>query len=255
MPIRQDDNQPNRRFGIVNIILIGVGALLLFSSLFPNQNMQIPRVPYSLFIDQVNDGEVKRAYITQEQIRYELNGAEEGAPSVLATTPIFDMDLPQRLESKGVEFAAAPPKKPNFFSTILSWVVPPLIFILVLQFFARRSMGGGGAQGALSFTKSKAKVYVPDDESRSLVHSFRAEFDAIIIGGNTLRRDNPLLTTRGSKDPEPLRVVFTKSLDLPSISNLWDCSKAKTLVIYDSSTANQSHLSRIPQCVEVEKVS
>ena len=43
MPIRQDDNQPNRRFGIVNIILIGVGALLLFSSLFPNQNMQIPR--------------------------------------------------------------------------------------------------------------------------------------------------------------------------------------------------------------------
>jgi len=166
MPIRQDDNQPNRRFGIVNIVLIGVGALLLFSSLFPNQNMQIPRVPYSLFIDQVNDGEVKRAYITQEQIRYELNGAEDGAPSVLATTPIFDMDLPQRLENKGVEFAAAPPKKPNIFSTILSWVVPPLIFILVLQFFARRSMGGGGAQGALSFTKSKAKVYVPDDESK-----------------------------------------------------------------------------------------
>ncbi len=166
MPIRQDDNQPNRRFGIINIILIGVGALLLFSSLFPNQNMQIPRVPYSLFIDQVNDGEVKRAYITQEQIRYELNGADEGAPSVLATTPIFDMDLPQRLENKGVEFAAAPPKKPNIFSTILSWVVPPLIFILVLQFFARRSMGGGGAQGALSFTKSKAKVYVPDDESK-----------------------------------------------------------------------------------------
>ncbi len=166
MPIRQDDNQPNRRFGIINIVLIGVGALLLFSSLFPNQNMQIPRVPYSLFIDQVNDGEVKRAYITQEQIRYELNGAEEGSPSVLATTPIFDMDLPQRLENKGVEFAAAPPKKPNIFSTILSWVVPPLIFILVLQFFARRSMGGGGAQGALSFTKSKAKVYVPDEESR-----------------------------------------------------------------------------------------
>ena len=166
MPIRQDDNQPNRRFGIINIILIGFGALLLFSSFLPNQNMQVPRVPYSLFINQVNDGDVKRAYITQDQIRYELSSPEEGAPSVLATTPIFDMDLPQRLETKGVEFAAAPPKKPNIFTTILSWVVPPLIFILVLQFFARRSMGGGGAQGALSFTKSKAKVYVPDEESR-----------------------------------------------------------------------------------------
>ncbi len=166
MPIRQDENQPNRRFGIINLVLIGFGALLLFSSFFPNQNMQVPRVPYSLFIDQVNDGEVKRAYITQDQIRYELSTPQEGAPSVLATTPIFDMDLPQRLESKGVEFAAAPPKKPNIFTTVLSWVVPPLIFILVLQFFARRSMGGGGAQGALSFTKSKAKVYVPDEESR-----------------------------------------------------------------------------------------
>ncbi|AII49915.1 cell division protein FtsH [Synechococcus sp. KORDI-52] len=166
MPIRQDDNQPNRRFGIINLVLIGFGVLLLFSSFIPSNGMQqVPRVPYSLFIDQVNDGAVKRAFITQDQIRYELSDPEEGTPPVLATTPIFDMDLPQRLETKGVEFAAAPPKKPNIFTTILSWVVPPLIFILVLQFFARRSMGGG-AQGALSFTKSKAKVYVPDEESR-----------------------------------------------------------------------------------------
>ena len=166
MPIRQDDNRPNRRFGVINLVLIGFGVLLLFSSFIPSNGMQqVPRVPYSLFIDQVNDGAVKRAFITQDQIRYELSNPEEGSPPVLATTPIFDMDLPQRLESKGVEFAAAPPKKPNIFTTILSWVVPPLIFILVLQFFARRSMGGG-AQGALSFTKSKAKVYVPDEESR-----------------------------------------------------------------------------------------
>ncbi|MFL0749126.1 MAG: ATP-dependent zinc metalloprotease FtsH [Prochlorococcus sp.] len=166
MPIREDDNRPNRRFGIVNLVLIGFGVLLLFSSFIPNPATQVPRVPYSLFIDQVDDGAVKRAFITQDQIRYELANPEEGAPALLATTPIFDMDLPQRLERKGVEFAAAPPKKPNIFTTILSWVVPPLIFILVLQFFARRSMGGGGAQGALSFTKSKAKVYVPDEESR-----------------------------------------------------------------------------------------
>ena len=168
MAIRQDDNRPTRRFGIVNLLLIGFGVLLLFSNFLPNPATQVPRVPYSLFIDQVNDDNVKRAYITQDQIRYELTKApEEGAPTVLSTTPIFDMELPQRLEQHGVEFAAAPPKRPSFITTALSWVVPPLIFILVLQFFARRSgMGGGGAQGALSFTKSKAKVYVPDEESR-----------------------------------------------------------------------------------------
>ncbi|KKZ13592.1 MAG: cell division protein FtsH [Candidatus Synechococcus spongiarum 15L] len=165
MPLqRQDNNEPRRRFGWVNLVVIGVGVLLLLSSFLPRPAMQVPRVPYSLFIDQVNDERVARAYITQDQIRYELKQPLDGEPPLLATTPIFDMDLPQRLEQHGVEFAAAPPKRPGVFSTVLSWVVPPVIFILVLQFFARRQMGGG--QGALSFTRSKAKVYVPDEQSR-----------------------------------------------------------------------------------------
>ena len=108
--------------------------------------------------------------------------------------------------------------------------------------------------GRIGLKNGKSK-WITNEDSRSLVHSFRAEFDAIIIGGNTLRKDNPLLTTRSTRNPEPLRVVFTKSLDLPSKSNLWDCNKAKTIVIYDSSTANENYLTRIPQCVEVEKIS
>ena len=108
--------------------------------------------------------------------------------------------------------------------------------------------------GRIGLKNGKSK-WITNEESRSLVHSFRAGFDAIIIGGNTLRKDNPILTTRGLKSPEPLRVIFTKTLDLPSKSNLWNSNEAKTLVIYDSSTANEKFLSRIPQCVEVEKVS
>ena len=108
--------------------------------------------------------------------------------------------------------------------------------------------------GRIALKNGKSK-WITNEESRSLVHSLRAEFDAIIIGGNTLRKDNPLLTSRGKKNPEPLRVVFTKSLDLPSKSYLWDCNEAKTLVFYDSSTANESYLKRIPKCVEVESLS
>ena len=107
--------------------------------------------------------------------------------------------------------------------------------------------------GRIGLKNGKSK-WITNEDARSLVHSFRAEFDAIIIGGNTLRKDNPLLTTRGLKNPEPLRVLFTKTLDLPTKINLWDCNEAKTLVVYDSSTANESFLHRIPKCVEVEKV-
>jgi len=39
--------------------------------------------------------------------------------------------------------------------------------------------------GRIALKNGKSK-WITNDESRSLVHSFRAEFDAIIIGGNTL---------------------------------------------------------------------
>ncbi len=107
--------------------------------------------------------------------------------------------------------------------------------------------------GRISLKNGDSK-WITNTKSRSKVHSLRAVFDAVVIGGNTLRKDNPLLTSRGRKSPEPLRVVFTKSLDLPQNSQLWDCDVAKTIVVYDSSTANEKYLQRIPSCVEIHKL-
>jgi len=87
------------------------------------------------------------------------------------------------------------------------------------------------------------------------VHSLRADFDAIVVGGNTLRNDDPLLTSRGKKDPEPLRVVFTKTLNFPQERNLWKSNIAKTLIVYDGSSADEKHLKNLPKSVEIVKVS
>ena len=108
--------------------------------------------------------------------------------------------------------------------------------------------------GRLGLRNGESK-WITNNKSRLFVHKLRADFDAIIIGGNTLRKDNPLLTTRGIKSPEPLRVVFTRTLDLPTQSNLWDTELSTTIVIYDSSTADEENLKRIPKNVLVEKVS
>ena len=108
--------------------------------------------------------------------------------------------------------------------------------------------------GKLGLQNGMSK-WITTEKSRSLVHKLRADFDAIIIGGNTLRKDNPLLTTRGLKKIEPLRVVFTRTLDLPLKAKLWDTDIANTLVVYDSSTANEGNLKRIPKNVLIEKVS
>ncbi len=108
--------------------------------------------------------------------------------------------------------------------------------------------------GRVGLKNGKSK-WITTEKSRSLVHKLRADFDAIIIGGNTLRKDNPILTTRGLKRIEPLRVVFTRTLDLPFKAKLWDTELSNTLVIYDSSTANEGNLKRIPNNVLIEKVS
>jgi len=103
--------------------------------------------------------------------------------------------------------------------------------------------------------KNGNSKWITNQNSRIYVHSYRSEFDAIVIGGSTLRKDNPLLTSRGLRKPEPLRVVFTRTLNLPEKSNLWDTSLSRTLVVYDSSKANEKYLKRIPENVEIEKIS
>ncbi|XP_024626911.1 riboflavin biosynthesis protein PYRR, chloroplastic isoform X2 [Medicago truncatula] len=68
-------------------------------------------------------------------------------------------------------------------------------------------------------------------QSRNLVFELRARSDAIIVGGNTVRRDNPRLTARHGGGHMPIRIVMSQSLDLPEEANLWDMSEVSTIVV------------------------
>ncbi|KAG6409451.1 hypothetical protein SASPL_127490 [Salvia splendens] len=68
-------------------------------------------------------------------------------------------------------------------------------------------------------------------KSRTRVFELRGRSDAIIVGGNTVRRDNPLLTARHGGGHSPQRIVMSKSLDLPEVANLWDVTEFSTLVM------------------------
>lgn len=76
-------------------------------------------------------------------------------------------------------------------------------------------------------TGHSAWVTTPD--SRHRVHNLRAGCDAVVVGGNTVRRDNPRLTSHGMGH-NPLRVVLSRHLDLPDAAHLWDTAEAPTLV-------------------------
>ncbi len=84
-------------------------------------------------------------------------------------------------------------------------------------------------------------AWVTDRGARAEVHRLRAACDAVIVGGNTVRRDNPYLTSHGAHPHSPLRVVMTRQLDLPRTSaeasaegeplHLWQTDAAPTVVL------------------------
>ncbi len=59
--------------------------------------------------------------------------------------------------------------------------------------------------------------WISGPEAREWAHRLRAGFDAIAVGAETARRDDPALTVRGSVSPrrEPRRVVFIRETALP----------------------------------------
>ena len=85
--------------------------------------------------------------------------------------------------------------------------------------------------GRIGLPNGRSK-WITNESSRDSVHQIRSKCDAVIVGGGTVRFDNPLLTCRGKLNCDPLRVVFSRSLDLPVSAKLWDTKIAKTLIAY-----------------------
>lgn len=80
-------------------------------------------------------------------------------------------------------------------------------------------------------TTSGHSAWVTNQAARSEVHQLRAACDAIIVGGNTVRKDNPYLTSHQMGAHNPLRVVMSRQLNLPEDAHLWNTEEAPTLVL------------------------
>ncbi len=70
-------------------------------------------------------------------------------------------------------------------------------------------------------TASGDSQWITGAAARRHVHAMRATHDAVMIGAGTARVDDPSLTVRGlGADHQPVRVVVSRHLDLPMISQL-----------------------------------
>lgn len=67
--------------------------------------------------------------------------------------------------------------------------------------------------------------WISNEVSRMLVHKWRSEEDAILIGTNTGYYDNPRLNTRDWQGKNPVRVVIDRQLRLANDLNIFDQSQ------------------------------
>ncbi|RZM79819.1 bifunctional diaminohydroxyphosphoribosylaminopyrimidine deaminase/5-amino-6-(5-phosphoribosylamino)uracil reductase RibD [Leptolyngbya iicbica LK] len=89
-------------------------------------------------------------------------------------------------------------------------------------------------------------AWVTGPDSRAWVHRLRSQCDAVIVGGETVRRDNPRLTSHGQSDRNPLRVVMSRQLDLPEQAHLWEVEAAQT-VVFCSEQHSASRAAKLAQ--------
>lgn len=71
--------------------------------------------------------------------------------------------------------------------------------------------------------------WISNAKSRQLVHKWRSEEDAILVGKNTAKYDNPSLTVREWTGSNPKRVLVDLNLEISPDGNLWN-DEAPTLI-------------------------
>jgi len=168
-PIRQ-----KTQFSLVYVLIAAVVLSVVQSWIVSPQTVEIPM---SKFLALVREGKVERVSVTDREIRGTLKpgalpaqaprpgdrvrtffGAEPG-PTVFRTTRIplvDDTTLVKELEQHKVEFAGR--IENTFWRDLLFGWVLPLGVMAGIWIFLMRRIGGGPTQ-ALSFGRSKAKIY------------------------------------------------------------------------------------------------
>ncbi len=151
--------QKTTRFNVFYAFVAVMGVILLHDLWVAYRS--VTPLAYSEFQALVREGKVKEIVITADEIRGELKDPETPKKKYFRTTRV-DSGLAEELQKHDVKFSGH--VESTFFSTLLSWILPTLLFFGIWFIIMRRMSGQLGAGGGLmSIGKSKVKVYVETD--------------------------------------------------------------------------------------------
>ena len=149
---------------LITLALIGAAAVTLLTS----QGTGTSAIPYSQFQQLLNDGKVTKVVVSGDTLRGTLSEKLPDGNDNFTTVQV-PVDLAGDLAKHHVEFSAT--GGAGAFGTLLSWVLPPLLFVGIWMFASRAMSGRGGAGGGfggfggglLSVGRSRAKLVAETD--------------------------------------------------------------------------------------------
>lgn len=156
--MNNDAGAKTRRFNFWFLFIAIWGVLFLHGLWW--QIKHVEQLPYSRFLQGVETGKITRVAIAEKEIVGEMTQGTKQVPFVTAKLP-EDRELASTLKRHKVEFTAV--VEDHFFETLLSWIVPALIFMGIWFWLANRAEKHMNSMGGLmTIGKSKARVYVEE---------------------------------------------------------------------------------------------
>ncbi len=157
----QSDPSRRKQAVLIGYVLAAGLGMILMQWVLVNYNA-VETISYSKFEQFVAQGKVAEVGVGPDTIQGKLKQGEKlpSGKSEFVTTRV-DPALAEKLQAKGVVVSGVP--KGGMVQTILSWIVPALMFYLVWIFLFRRVAERQGLGGLMSIGKSRAKVYVEKD--------------------------------------------------------------------------------------------
>ncbi len=123
------------------------------------QTQTVEAIPYSQFETYLKQGTIENVIVGSSTIRGTFKSAQNGKTGFV-TTPVAP-ELADRLNDTDVTYSGA--VENTWFTTLLSWVLPALVFVGIWMILIRRMGAKSGMGGMMSIGKSKAKVYIESD--------------------------------------------------------------------------------------------
>ncbi len=135
-------------------LIVAIIAVMLIQGWIASRNVSM--LAYSEFQQLLEDKKIAEVVVRDNTIQGKFTEAREGKEFFV--TNRVDPEFAQQLERSGVKFAGA--QDSTWLTTLLSWVVPILVFFGIWIFLFKRIADKQGLGGMMNVGKSKAKVFV-----------------------------------------------------------------------------------------------